>query len=371
MSSAAHRTPSVLRATFGIGCLLIVSACSVASLTGGPTADGTSPATPSVSASVAPETAAEVLAGRPVAGIATGGADVVLRLGAEGFRLPADENLYDAHGDRALSARKAADLDTVNLVVRDLDGQVVREIESGMQIPQAAIVQGDDVYFAGVDAEEGDAGLVVTDRGAWVARGDRPPEPLVAPRDRMRYEAFHVSPDGRTVGLWACSEEACSTILIGPDGHAVEIPKPGLIALANDVALLIGRFSDVTAYGVADGAELWRAETDGAYYERFATSDGSGFVISSVEDAGNGDGNSTDQLRIEVLDAQTGAIEKTVLVSTEETLLWVAPSLSTDRFVALTEEVLPHPDEGSQSVLVVDLGEGQLLDTPLELGAVR
>jgi hypothetical protein len=259
----------------------------------------------------------------------------------------------------------------VRLIVRDLEGDQLREIETGMQLPQIAIVRGDDVYFGGVDAHKDDSGLVTTDRGAWVARGDAPPEPILSARNEPAiYQAIERSPDGRTVGVTRCGEEACTTTLIREGAAPIAIPKPGLIALTNEVALMIGRFSDVTAHSALDGSELWRAETKGAYYERYATADGARIVLSSVDDAGDSDGQSTDQLTIEVLDALTGAIEKTVRIPTDSGLVWVAPTLSSDRYVALLQNVLPNADEGSRAVRVVDLDAGRPLDLELLLGDV-
>jgi hypothetical protein len=93
-------------------------------------------------------------------------------------------------------------------------------------------------------------------------------------------------------------------------------------------------------------------------------------VISSVGDAGDDDGNSTDQLRVEVMDALTGVVERTVLVPTDDALFWVAPTLSSDRYVALLDSVLPNPDEGPRGVRVVDLDAGRLLNLELMLGDV-
>jgi hypothetical protein len=140
--------------------------------------------------------------------------------------------------------------------------------------------------------------------------------------------------------------------------------------LTNEVALLIGLFSDITAYAISDGAELWRAETDGVYYFRYATTDGARIVISSIEDAGDGDRNTTDQMRLEVLDAFTGTVERTVLVSTEHSLRTVQPTLSSDRYIALFDGVLPHAEEGTKAIQIVDLDAGKLLDVELTLGAV-
>jgi hypothetical protein len=80
--------------------------------------------------------------------------------------------------------------------------------------------------------------------------------------------------------------------------------------------------------------------------------------------------DSTDQLRLEVLDALTGTVDWTVLVSTEHRLLSVQPTLSSDRYVALFDGVLPNADEGSKVVQIVDLDAGQLLDVELAFGEV-
>jgi hypothetical protein len=293
-----------------------------------------------------------------------------MRIGMPGFRLPDGERLYDVHGDRVLAARSGKGGKQARLVVRDLAGKLIREIATGMQIPQTGIVRGDDVYFAGIDLGEDGTNLdLAADRGAWVAHGDEPPVPVLkAGKGVAIYTAIDRSPDGRTVGIWRCGK-VCSTSLVGPDGDVLEIPRPGLIALTNDVALVIGAYRDVTAYATTDGAELWRAETEGIYYGRYATSDGDRIVLSAIEDPGEG-GNSTDQLRIELLDARTGAVERTILVSTATSVLSVMPTLSTDRYVALLDSVLPNADEGPHAVQVVDLEAGVLLDVELPLGDV-
>jgi hypothetical protein len=304
-----------------VACLVLAGACTVAD--------------PVASLPVAePDDPAVALAGRAVEALGGGGIDVVMRIGADGFRLPEHEHLLDVHGDRVLSGRAGAPGENIRLIVRDLAGDPIREIDAGMQLPQVAIVRGDDVYFGGIDFGEGVDPYTATDRGAWVTHGDAPPEPIVAAAQGsglLTYDTIELSPDRRTLGISRCGEDACTTILVRQGSAPVEIPKPGLIALANEVALFIGQYSDVTAYAVSDGAELWRAETDGAYYERYATTDGARIVISSIEDAGDDDGNSTDQLRIEVMDALTGAVERTVLVSTEDALVWVEASLSSAR----------------------------------------
>jgi hypothetical protein len=372
--------------TTGIACLILAGACTVAdpaeSVVGvgsptpvdsrGPDATGTD-RTGSLPIAE-PDDPTEELFGRAVEALGDGGIDVVMRIGAEGFRLPEHEVLLDVHGDRVLSARTDPDGGNTRLIVRDLAGAPLREIDTGMQIPQTAIVRAEDVYFGGADAREDDDGLVVTDRGAWVARGEAPPEQIVAanqgPGLLSRYNSIRLSPDGLTVGISRCGEEACATILMRQGSPTVEIPKPGLIALTNEVALVIGQFSDVTAYAIADGAELWRANTDGVYYDRYATADGARIVMSSIEDAGDDDGNSTDQLRLEVMDARTGVVERTVLLSTDDALLWVAPSLSSDRYVAILDSILPNADEGPHVVHIVDLDAGRLLDVELMLGGV-
>ncbi len=311
---------------------------------------------------------AAALTGRGVEALGKGGVDAVLRIGADGFLLPEDERLYDVHGDRVLAARSGGEGAETVLVVRDLAGELIREIATGMEIPQTGIVRGDDVYFGGIDlGEDGDVDTA-TDRGVWAAHGDEAPEPLlVAGAGLAVYSAIDRSPDGRTVGISRCGE-VCATILIGPDGRTVEVPEPGLIALTNQMALLISEFSHVRAYGVDDGGELWQAESGGTYYGRYATSDGKRVVLSAIEP--DAEGGTTDQLRIELLDGLTGAVERTVLVSTKERLFWVAPALSTDRYVAILDSILPNTEDGPHRVRVVDLAAGRLLDGELTLGDV-
>jgi hypothetical protein len=257
------------------------------------------------------------------------------------------------------------------MIVRDLSGAFLREIDTGMQIPQTGIIRGDDVYYGGIEFGENGDPFTAMDRGAWVVHGDAPPEPLIAAREGLAiYHAFERSPDGRTVGVSQCWENACSTTLFRQGSAPVDIPTAGLIAMTNEVALLIGRFSDVTAYAISDGAELWRAETEGIYYFRYATSDGARIVMSSIEDADDDDGRSSDQMRIEVWDALTGTVERTVLVSTDETLFTLQPTLSSDRYVALFDGVIPDTDEGSKVVQIIDLEAGELLDVQLAFGPV-
>ena len=376
------------RVAIGVLCLLLVAGCGAAAPGDSQpaAASATAPAAsspvvepshvvpsfqPTPSARIVePGDPAPALTGRAVEAIGTSGVDVVMRIADEGFRLPDGERLYDVHGDRVLSARPGKGRREARLVVRNLDGDLIHEFATGMQVPQTGIVRGDDVYFAGIDLGADVTNLdLATDRGVWVAHGDEPPAPVLPGRKGVAvYTAIERSPDGRTVGIWRCGE-VCATILIGPGGDVVELPKPGLIALTNEVALLIGAFRDVTAYAVDDGTELWRSETEGIYYGRFATSDGERIVLSSIEPAGDG-GSSTGQLRIELLDARTGAIERTVLVSTEKAPLTVMPTMSTDRYVALLGSVLPNPDDGPHAVQVVDLEAGVLLDVALLLGEV-
>jgi hypothetical protein len=265
-----------------------------------------------------------------------------------------------------LSARRVPHGTNTRLVVRDLEGRTVREIDPGMQVAQTAIVRGDDVYFAGIDVTYDTAGSLesVIDRGAWVARGDAPPEPIYAPELPVVYSRMQLSPDGHTVGFTRCDED-CATTLVGmQSGTVLEIPKPELIALANDAALVIapnGETNQVIAYALADGAEMWRA-VDGTYFGRYATTDGNRFVLSA-------DGT-TEPLRVEVFDTDSGAILRTVELPDQPGLRWLEPSLSTDRYAAFLRTVLPDVDEGPHSVIVVDLEAGELLDPELMLGDV-
>jgi hypothetical protein len=371
---------SLRQIAIGTMCLLLAGGCAAGdpgtSGTARPVSTGTGatdaptpPATePGMSIGVV-ESAdpAAVLTGRAVEALGENGVDVVLRIGAEGFQLPDGERLYDVHGDRVLAARSGTGSSETVLVVRDLDGALLREIATGMQLPQTGIVRGDDVYFGGIDLGEDGSNLdLAVDRGVWIARGDAPPAPVLAAEESLAvYTAIERSPDGRTVGVWRCGE-ICATILVGPDGRSVEVPEPGLIALTNEVALLISEFSNVTAYAVDDGAELWGARSAGVYYGRYATADGDRIVLSAVE--ADPDGGSTDQLRIELLDALTGVVERTVLVSSEASLPWVAPTLSNDRYVALLDTVLPDTERAPHRVRFVDLAAERLLDTELFLG---
>jgi hypothetical protein len=368
--------------------LVLAGACSVqvpaesdgavspSAVTGSPVATAAPDATASPSASASAPIAesddpALVLTGRAVEALGTLGADVVMRLGAPGYRLPEGERLYNLDGDRVLSVIADPDGANARMVVRDLSGVQLREFDVGMQVPQTGIVRGEDVYFGGIDFAVLDDPFTAIDRGAWVVRGDAPPESLITAKPGIAiYHAFERSPDGRTVGISHCGEEACATTLLRQGAAPVEIPKAGLIALTNEVALLIGLFSDVTAYAVSDGSELWRAETEGTYYFRYATSDGTRIVMSSIEDAGDDDGNSTDQMRIVVWDALTGTAEQTVLVSTEEHLFTLQPTLSSDRYVALFDGVIPDTDDGSKVVRIVDLEAGALLGVELAFGPV-
>lgn len=311
------------------------------------------------------------LTGLAVAGIGDGGTDFILRIGMDGFRLPDDEATFDIHGERVLTARAGMDGSFARLIVRDLEGVLVREIDSGMHLPQTGIVRGDDVYFGGVDlGPTGDDIDAAEDRGAWIARGDAMPERIQAPSGAglAVYSDFLLSPDGNTVGIWRCGE-ICSTLLIGPGGGPLELAKPGLIALTDEVALTIGAFSDVTAFSSQDGRELWRAATQGIYYGRYATSDGRRIVLSSIEPVEGGD-ESERQLRVDLLEAMTGEVVRSVVVPIDGPQPWVEPALSTDRYVAVLDTVIPNPDDGADVVRVIDLEAGELLDVELRLGDV-
>ena len=370
-------------------CLLVVNACSVPAPADSPAPVGSatpvSSSSPSPGASVAPAASgtsaptspptaglgnpAAALAGRAVAGLGAAGRDVVFRIGAEGFRLAEEEFLLDIHGDRVLSARRAPRGMNPRLIVRDLEGQTIREIDPGMQVPQTAIVRGDDVYFAGVDITYDEQGYIdtVIDRGAWVARGDAPPESIHAPELPVVYSQMQLSPDEQTVGFTRC-DDVCATVLVGREsGTVVEVAIPELIALANEVALVIApndETNQIIAFAIADGTELWRA-VDGLYLGRYATSDGHRFVLSASERI---DGRTED--RIEVVEANSGVIERTVKLPESSALYWLAPSLSTDQYAAILGTVLPNTDEGPHSVKIVDLKTGELLDLELPLGEV-
>ena len=383
--NASGRIHGQLAVAASVLCLLAFG-CSgepVGSATAGslPSAGATSPigsqppsspaATEPRATTLEPGDPAAELTGLAVAGIGDGGADFVLRIGMEGFRIPDGEAIFDIHGERVLTARPGRDGSFARLLVRDLAGAVIREIDAGMHLPQTGIVRGDDVYFGGLDlGPEGDDIDAAVDRGAWVARGDSAPARIQEPSaaDVAVYHEFDVSPDGDTVGIWRCGE-ICSTHLIGPDGRLVDIPKPGLIALTNEVALLIGAFSDVTAHSTEDGRELWRAATDGLYLGRYATSDGRRIVLSSIEPVEGGE-PAAEQIRVEVVEAVTGEVVRTVVVPIDGPQRWVEPALSSDRYVAVLDTVIPSPDDGPDVVRVIDLETGELLGVELRLGDV-
>jgi hypothetical protein len=366
----------VLGAIFIAGCgqgpLSSPEASAAGSPAGGEASgEPATPAQPTGSAgSVGPGDPTAALTGRAVEGIATGGPDVVLRIGAEGFRLPG-ESIFDLYEDRVLSARAGHGGSHAQLIVRDLDGKVIREFDSGMHLPQTGIVRGDDVYFGGLDlGPTGDDLDAATDRGGWVARGDASPERILAPGAGVAiYHEIERSPDGNTVGFWRCGEASCSTTLLRRDGAPIDLPNGGLIAMSNEMALQIGNFNVVVAYSIENGRELWRARTDGLYYERYATTDGRRLVLSAIEPVPGG-GETEDQLRVDLLDSLTGALERSVIVPIDGPRPWVSRSLSTDRYVAVLDVVLPNPDEGPHAVHVVDLEAGVLLDVNLMLGDV-
>jgi hypothetical protein len=347
------------------------SAASASSPSISPGADPTATAEPVASTIAEPGDPTLLLTGRGVEALGGGGTDVVMRIGAAGFRLPEGEQLYDLHGDRVLSVIADPDGANARMVVRDLNGAIIREFDTGMQVPQTGIVRGEDVYFGGIDFAVLDDPMTAMDRGAWVVHGDAPAEPLIAPAEGLAiYHAFERSPDGQTIGISFGTQGRNSTVLIRSGSDRVEIPRAGLIAMTNDVALLIGMFSDVTAFAIADGAELWRAETEGLYYGRYATTDGTRIVISSIENPDkDGDGISEDQLRIEVLDGLRGTVQRDVPLP-GDAYRTVMPTLSSDRYAALFDGVIPDAAEGSRVVQIVDLETGQLLDVELAFGDV-
>jgi hypothetical protein len=312
---------------------------------------------------------AAVLTGRAAAGLGAPGIDVVFRIGADGYPLPEDEYIFDIHGDRVLTARRVAKGSNAPLVVRDLEGQTIREIDPGMHVPQTAIVRGDDVYFAGIDVTYDAQGSIDTliDRGAWVAHGDDAPESIYAPELPVVYSRMQLSPDEATVGFTRC-DDVCATVLVDRgSATVVEVRMPELIALANEVALVIApndETNQVIAFAIADGTELWRA-VDGVYLGRYATTDGQRFVLSASRRV---EGRFED--RVEVLQASSGVVERTVRLPESIAPYWLAPSLSTDRYAAVLGAVLPDTDEGPHGVKVVDLEAGELLGLELMLGDV-
>ena len=324
-------------------------------------------AIPSPSTDPAAAAAIEALTGLAVKGIDNDGNDLVLRIAAPGFRLPDNEHMLDVHGERVLSAKKGEGGGPAILVIRDLDGNVIRELDAGMRIPQSGIVRGDDVYFAGVDVAEG-ADPLAEDRGAWVAHGDAEPERLLKPAIGVAiYHSIDRSPDGRTIGIHRCAD-ACATTFVRADLGPVVVADGGLIALGDSVALLIDNL-EVRALSITDGAELWKPSIKGLLSERFATTEGERFVMATIGPPAGG-GGSTDELRIQLLEAGTGKVLSSTFLSMESALVWVEPALSTDRYLALLGVVLANPDDGPDPIRVIDLSTGLLLDVELSFGPV-
>ena len=92
-------------------------------------------------------------------------------------------------------------------------------------------------------------------------------------------------------------------------------------------------------------------------------------VLSAIEPVPGG-AETDDQLRVDVLDALTGVVARSVIIPIDGPQLVVGRSLSTDRYAALLDVILPNPDDGPHAVRVIDLEAGVLLDLELQLGDV-
>lgn len=317
-----------------------------------------SPAGPPASVEADPELA---LIGRPVAALAEDGQDAVLRIGEPGWTLPDGEILLDIHGDRVLSAITDRSAAEARLLVRDLGGAVLRTIDAGFNVPQAAIVRGDEVFYAGVQADPYSDELEFEDRGVWLARDGEAPRQVMQPMGAIRYQELNLSPDGRTLGIWVCGI-GCRSILLDRSGRDVQVEAPGLDVLTNDAAILLASWSGIAGYGVDDGAELWQHELDGTNWGRHALADGRRLLHAVLQSEGG-----ADRLVLELIDGTSGTVELSVEIPAEGPSWYVSPTLSTDRFAVLVPGVLPDAGDAPLEIMVLDLSDGRLVETDLRL----
>jgi hypothetical protein len=322
---------------------------------------------PSASAGREPSAAddpVQALTGRAVEGLADKD-DAILRIGAPGWALP-DEAIFDVFGDRVLSAVAGEADANARLRIRDLAGNVIREIDAGFNLPQTGIVRGDDVIYAGVQFPPDKDPFDNEDRGVWIAHGDRSPERIVDPSDTIVYRTLVRSPDGRTIGAEACGE-ACRTLLVPDAGEPRVIDRPGLDALTDDTAVFLASWSGIAGVGVDDGVVRWTHDPgDGVNWGRYATADGRRIVHATSLD-GEEPGSAGDVFRIEVIDGTSGEVERTIDIPIDEVRWGLAPELSTDRYGVLLSTVLPKAEDAPVPVRVVDLADGETLDIDLEL----
>jgi hypothetical protein len=331
-----------------------------------PSAPATSPE-PSALPTTAGQDAADALAGRAIEALADG-EDAILRVSEPGWRLPG-EAILDVFDDRVLSGVAGEGDGGARLIVRDLAGNVIREIDVGFNLPQAGIVRHDAVFFAGVQVDPGADPLEVEDRGVWSARGDEAPRRIREPEGALRYADVHVSPNGATLGVSLCSD-ACKTVIVREDEEPLEIPQPGLTALTDATAVVLTSWSGIAGHDLADGSRRWTIESQGVVWSTHAMADGRRIVHTSLGDDGDGDGDTIDEYRIEVVDSMTGAVTLRVPVPLAAERWSLSSTLSTDRYAVLVPSVLPDAAEAPIPLRVIDLSDGSTLDVELALAGL-
>lgn len=311
--------------------------------------------------------ASDALAGRAIEALADG-EDAILRIAAPGWRLPG-EVVLDLFDDRVLSAVTGKGTGSARLIVRDLTGNVIREIDVGFNLPQAAIVRHDAVYFAGAQVDPGADPLDLEDRGVWLARGDEAPRRIREPEGALKYQELHVSPNGAILGIWLCSD-ACKTVVLQEDQEPLEISQPGLTALTDTTAIVLTSWSGIAGHDLADGSRRWTIDRPGVTWSTHALADGRRIVHTSLGDDGDGDGDTTDRFLIEVVDSVTGTVERSVPVSLTTERWTLSATLSTDRYAVMVPSVLPDAAKAPIPLRVIDLADGSNLDVDLALSGL-
>jgi len=311
--------------------------------------------------------AAAALAGRAIEALADG-EDAILRIAEPGWMLPG-EVILDVFDDRVLSGVSDEGDGGAQLIVRDLAGDVIREIDVGFNLPQAGIVRHDAVFFAGAQVDPGADPLELEDRGVWLARGDEAPRRIREPEGALRYQELHVSPNGATLGIGLCSD-ACKTVVLREDQEPLEIPHPGLTALTDTTAIVLTSWSGIAGHGLVDGSRRWTIESQGVVWSTHAMADGRRIVHTSLGDDGDDDGDTTDEFRVEVVDAATGAVTLRIPIPLTAERWTLSATLSTDRYAVLVPSVLPDAAEAPIALLVIDLTDGSTLAVDLTLAGL-
>jgi hypothetical protein len=98
--------------------------------------------------------------------------------------------------------------------------------------------------------------------------------------------------------------------------------------------------------------------------------DGRHIVHTSLGDDGDGDGDTVDEFRVEVVDATTGAVTLKIPVPLAAERWTFSATLSTDRYAVLVPSVLPDAAEAPIPLRVIDLADGSTVDVDLALSGL-